>query len=273
MYFLFTQFREKEILFSAESLPSYFYQVLILQVVLMMVNWYLEGLRWKVSFRSDESIGVGKALTEVLSGLALNWVLPVTTGDFLARLMSKKNKYKATSAIFLNRLIMLGLTSAFGIYGALHFAELNFELKYEFVLAPVLALVLFFLARQYLQKFLVYFKEVDSKTYWAIISLSVLRYTIFTIQYVIFLKLFMPSVAVAMILAGTGWIFMARSIIPSFFGGIGVREASALLFFQQLAPDLSLVIIPVFFLWMLNTVFPSLVGLILIWKLRIKIAE
>lgn len=273
LYFLFTQFREKDIVFSSVSLPKYFYQVLVLQVLLMVFNWYLEALRWRASFRSTERITIGKALTEVLSGLAMNWVLPATFGDFLARVISKRDKYKATSAIFLNRMMMMGLTSIFGIFGALHYADLKFEVKYEFLLFPLLGFALFLALRKYLTKFITYFKELDRKTYWAVTLLSVVRYSVFTMQYLILLSLFLPSLSTKMILAGVGWIFVARSVVPSFLGGIGVREASALLFYEGLVSDLSMVIIPVFFLWLLNTVFPSLVGLILIWKLRIKIAE
>lgn len=238
----------------------------------MMINWYLEALRWKISNVSSESITVRRAFTEVLSGLAMNWVLPATSGDFVARVISKKDKYRATSAILLNRLMMLALTSIFGVFGALHYTGLTFQIEYQFLLVPALLLILVFTLRNYLKRFLDYFHELDGKIYWKVTLLSVVRYSVFTLQYLILLHLFLPSVSIKMTIAGIGWIFAARSVVPSFFGGVGVREASAFLFFYGLVTDLSLVIIPVFILWLLNTVLPSLIGLILIWKLRIKIA-
>lgn len=273
LYFLYSQFTAKKVDFSFDTLPDSFFKIALFQVILMGGNWSLEILRWKTSFQASEKISTKTAATDVLGGLAMNWVIPGTAGDFITRIASKQDRYKATSALLLNRMIMLALTSALGIFGVAHFADLNFEFRYELLLYILSGSVLFFLYRKYLGKFFAYFKETNGKTYWSIGLLSILRYVVFIVQYLILLKLFLPQLNPVLLLAGIGWIFAARSLVPSFLGGAGVREASAFLFFQGLVPDLSLVIIPVFFLWLLNTVFPSIVGLILIWKLRLKIAE
>ena len=129
------------------------------------------------------------------------------------------------------------------------------------------SLVVLIINKNVSKKFLSYFSQLKRKTFWRIILISVGRYFIFSTQFLILIHFFNPTLDLWLIAAGVGWIFFVRTSIPAFFGGLGLREASAFLFFQSLVTDTSTIIIPVFILWILNTAIPSILGSILIWKL------
>lgn len=267
IYFIYDQFRDRQIP-SILDLPNYFIPVLTLQFLLMVLNWSLEIYRWKISIESSEKISLQQASVDVLGGLTLNWVVPFTVGDYVARIVAKKNRFEATSAIVLNRTIMLLLTGLVGAFGLLTF--FNQEINALQILAGLFFIAVAFLAANKLAKgrLFKYFIHVERKTLWRVIFLSVIRYGVFFFQFVILLKIFNPELSLRIISLGIGWIFLVRTSIPSLLGGLGLREASAFLFFENIVTDASTVVFPVFILWLVNTVIPSLIGALLIWRFK-----
>ena len=244
--------------------------VLAIALLLMILNWCLEAIRWKVSVSIFEPISLRKAGVVVLSGLALNWILPFTTGDILSRISQSESKYKATAALVLNRGIMLGFTLILGVYGLSEFAD-NYEVNGWFGLIILFGIPLIRkLFKKKINSFLDYFKNLERSVLLQIISISFVRYLVFTIQFYLLLNVFMPEVPDHLLIAGIGWIFLSRSILPLFLGGMGVREAAGILFFEPYV-EVQMIVIPAFLIWFINIVIPSFVGLFLVWKLKNKI--
>ncbi len=267
-YFLYDQFQSQNIFFDDLVIPRYFVPILSLQFFLMILNWYLEILRWKISVNVVEGISFKQAVIDVLGGLTMNWILPFTTGDFIARIVSKKDKYQTSAAILLNRAIMLSLTLVIGVYGVSWLLEDQFDWYY--VLGSLM-LVLFVLTAIYKvlpKKINSYFKGLEKQILLRILGISVGRYMVFFLQFIILLKLFNLDLSIELLAAGIGWIFFVRSSIPSLLGGLGLRETSALIFFKDTVNDLGTIVFPVFILWLLNTALPSIIGAIMLWKLK-----
>lgn len=270
LVFLVIKYQENSIDLEKITWPQHFSLILLIVSVLMILNWSLEARRWQVSVKPYEPISLRKAASVTLQGLALNLVLPFTTGDATARLLSMRDKYQTTSAMFLNRFIMLFLTLLFALFGVWEMTELSFTLT--ILILSLLAIALFILRNQLFQ-FTQYFKNLSGRTLSLIGSISVFRYLIFIGQFVLLFQLFLPEISFSIILTGISWIFISKSIIPSLGGGLGIRETSGVLFFQSIVPDILLVIIPIFILWLINTLLPSILGALLLLKLKTKIAS
>ena len=268
LYFIFTHVLLEKPAFSFENLPENSRMAILSVSILMIVNWALEGLRWKLSLASHQLISFSEAMSTVLAGLAMNWMFPFTTGDVLARLAPSKDRYQTTSAIALNRGIMLFMTLVFGGYGAWTYSSTFFSIEWSAVMVVFAVILLLITLRSKARRFLVYFQSIDIGTLSIIIGLSIVRYSVFTLQFFILLKVFMHHVSSLIIFGGIGWIFLVRSFLPSLLGGIGLREASGILYFSNVVQDLSLVVIPIFLLWFINIVIPSLAGLLGFLKLR-----
>lgn len=266
LYFLILQFQNEAIGLSQITWPDDFMWVVSITLLFMFVNWYLEAIRWKISLASFEVITTREAWEAVLGGLALNWVLPFTSGDFTARIISRKDKYQSASAVVLNRTIMLFLTLLFGMWSLYYFPQSHIDIKWIYLLFLLLGVGLFVFFSKRVNRFMTYFHSVAKRQVSLVVLISVFRYFIFTVQFYLVLQVFNPEFSSSILIAGIGWIFLARSIIPHILGGIGLREAASVVFFSPLVNDLSHIIIPVFLIWIINTVIPSIAGLGFIWK-------
>ncbi len=266
LYFLWDQFQKEEINFGSVALIRDVKWAIVLVTLLMIINWYLEALRWKISLASFEKISIEEAWSSVLGGLALNWILPFTGGDFAARLMLRKDKYQTTSAIVLNRSILLIITFGFGLFSLSYLKQSFFQVNSVYLILLLVSLAVVYFIRKRLSKFLTYFETIKRSVLVRILSISVLRYAIFTFQFYWLLIVFNPELEPILVLAGIGWIFFVRSIIPHLLGGVGLREAASVIFFTPYVVDLSTIVLPVFLIWIINTTIPSIGGLLFIWK-------
>lgn len=236
--------------------------IIIYMIVLMLMplNWALEAEKWRVSIPHETS-SFQEAWRRVLAGLALNWVIPFTLGDVGGRLLNVQNAKKSAGALLINRTILLLITLLYGGIAVLYY----FDWYNHWMLAVPFLVVGVGLAA---------LSSWGNGSMWIqVLALSLLRYAIFTFQFYLVLSLFLPELAWYLILLGIGWIFLFRSVIPSFLGNFGVREASAIVFFQAYVPDVSIVLIPCLIIWMINTVIPSILGTVYVFKLKLNIAQ
>ena len=265
--FLASKLSENPIDFRSIQLSGELGFTLIIVSLLMIINWYLEVVRWEVSVSTFEPISKAEAWRIVLSGLALNWVFPFTTGDLLSRISQSYNKFSATSATILNRGIMLSFTLILGLYGMSKLA-VEYDVNGWFGLVIIFGIPLI---RKFFKKplglFLDFFRNLKRSTLIQIIAISLVRYMVFTFQFYLCLKLFLPELSGDLLLGGIGWIFLVRSALPLFIGGVGVREASGILYFEPYA-QIEMIVIPIFLIWFINIVIPSIIGLFFILKLR-----
>lgn len=268
VYFIYDRIRSTEIEYASIVWPDGLIVTLLILFILMIINWSLEALRWKLSLSPYENISFLKSLNVVLAGLSMGWVMPFTAGETVARLVPMKDKFQTTSAMLMNRSIMMCLTMLYGSYAVWVYSKKVITINWIFVLIVFTLIILGYILRGKLHRFFDYFKVLNFKTAFGVIGISVARYAVFVFQFYILLSLFMPDVPGMMIFAGTGWIFLARSILPTVMGGVGIREASGVVFFSSMEEDLVLVVLPIFILWITNTVLPSLVGLLSVWKLK-----
>lgn len=273
LFFIITRFQDQSINLDELIWPASFGFIIGLVLLLMVFNWYLEALRWKVSLQPFEAITIKNAWQVILGGLALNWILPFTSGDLLARISQQQDKYQTTSAAMLNRGIMLCFTLLLGLYGMSKLA-IEYDVNGWFALLLIFSYpIIRWLFKKSLDQFLSYFRNMNRMTLLRIILLSLLRYVVFVFQFYLLLSAFLSDLSAELLLAGIGWIFLIRSVLPLFFGGMGVREASGILFFEPQVSDLQLIIVPVFLIWVINTVMPSLVGLIFVFKFKFNIVQ
>jgi uncharacterized membrane protein YbhN (UPF0104 family) len=243
---------------------------LLLVILLAIPNWFLEILRWHISLKEIGRDNFRAAMHQVLAGLALNWLAPFTTGDLMTRLGPAANKKLTALMIFWNRAPMLAMTLLMGLLGLYYYSHQVFSDQLAWIL--LLLFLLAALAAIIFRKWPGKTREIRPAFLSRLIFLSATRYTIFVVQFGLLLYAFNPFLSYDVILAGVGWVFLFRSLVPSLFGNLGVREASALVFFEGWTDDLQMILLPSVLIWMINTVLPSLPGMYFLYKIRFKLA-
>lgn len=231
------------------------WQVIALVFVLSFANWALEIWRWKFSLGQLKPCGWKEATSQVLAGQCLNWVFPFTGGDLIARLYPHEDRKSVGALIYFNRGFMLFFTIVLGCFGLYSFYEEFNHYQSGLIIGltgmGVLSWGIYRLAQRMANLQLGFLS--------GLLGISFLRYSVFTFQIFILLWSFYPDLDSAILLGGIGWTFLFRSVVPSLFGNLGVREASALVYFDQFA-DGTLVIVPALIIWAINTVLPSAIG-------------
>jgi len=93
----------------AKAWEAIFYNHLYLVplVLLMVLNWMLEGVKWKSLLKPIKKVSLLKAVTAVISGISLSFITVGGLGDYLGRALFIEKKHLKS---------LIGITLAGGIY-------------------------------------------------------------------------------------------------------------------------------------------------------------
>ena len=265
--------------------------LILLVVALGPVNWMTEALKWKILTEPIQKVTLFQAFISVLSGLTFGFITPREIGGYIGRILifDDNNKPKVLLPLLISRLAQLIPTLIFGTIGIYYFSgSVKFQNQYLYISVALLILtILFFvivvpmtgmIMRIVKNRFGTIVKqmlsstgEMNTTTILQVIGLSVSRYIIFGSQFLILMIAFGVEGETLLLIAGISWIFLAKSIIPSFsfLGDLGIREFSALIFFGSFDINIVPVLSASLFIWILNIALPSVVGLFFINKTKI----
>lgn len=261
---------------------------LLLASLLVFLNWGIEALKWKLLIRPLEPLPYMKCLYSILTGVTISIFSPNRIGEFAGRIffLEKADKVKATIASMLGSMIQLAVTIVAGLL-----AYFILQRKYDFfkeneftspVFFPVLigGIVLFsaILVFLYVKRNTLFLKyrsyievigQYPKKELNKLITLSVLRYLVFSFQYYLILQLFGINAGITILFALIALTFFVTSAIPTFaLTEIAVRGATAAFFFGTISNDTAGIIAASMLLWIINLVIPALLGSLFIWKLK-----
>ncbi len=258
---------------------------LLFPLLLTPINWSLEGWKWKILASKVETISFQKAMAGVLSGLGLGLISPQGLGDYAGRIgnLHHRKRYRAVGSVFLGSFSQLCVTMVLGCFGLYYFL-MRVDVNFSLPIATLVVVALLVLAtglrylppklsqniQQYSVRYFGIVRQYDAKTLFAVFSLSLARYIIFSIQFVYVLYLMEINLPLDDLLAGVTYIFAAKTIIPTFnfLGDLGVREFSALVFFKQYGLESYKLILGSFIVWCINILLPTFIGCYYILKMK-----
>ncbi|GAL84960.1 hypothetical protein MYP_2188 [Sporocytophaga myxococcoides] len=284
-----------------ELTGNYFFEILnswkinswmiYLAILLMPLNWGIEGLKWKFLASKVEKTSFLSALEGVICGTTFGFITPHGLGDYLGRIliMRSAERSKALGAIFISRIAQFYSTIYFGSISIffLLFSWVPFSATQKKTI--VITLLLFHIAlpaflffrenilrhlekNKRLKLFVSYFliiKNYNLREILLVIALSASRYLIFLCQFILVINFFRVKTDLFFQFLAVPFVFLVKSIIPTIFD-FGVREAAVMFIFNEEGVDLQRVLYSSLTVWLLNVVAPSVIGLFLIFRLKIK---
>ena len=92
---------------------------LIAVIILMLVNWSLEALKWKISVQQVQPVSFLKSLKAIFSGVSFSVTTPNRMGEYFGRVlyMNEGNRLKVISLTILGSISQLIITLLFGVAG------------------------------------------------------------------------------------------------------------------------------------------------------------
>lgn len=266
--------------------PSVF---LWLGLLLVPLNLGLEAFKWKILAGSAEPVTTTEAVTSYLAGIAFSLVTPNRIGEYPGRMLylKRKNTPRLISVSVLGAFAQLFAVLFFGIVGLVYYNVAFPGFWQKIILAGCIigtVLIAMFYARfekwapllekiKWLRKYQAYghmLKRFTRKEQSIILAISLLRFTVFTAQYLFLLRwmnVYMPPLEGFCMAA---LFFWAMAVIPSVaLAELGIRGQVSIFLFQHFSNNIIGVLTATIVLWCINLVLPAIIGSILLVRMRL----
>ena len=252
-------------------------------LVLVPLNWGIEIAKWRYLTRAGELISWSTAARGVLSGLALGFITPHAIGDYAGRIATipREHKLYYTGLVLYSRISQMVITGLFGMWGV----YLLYSVIDVAVVAAVLLIlcVLGFIAIKYITsgkrenfistigQYFRYLRNLTTRDHAVIMGLALFRYVVFSVQMILSIQMF-TDIPLRLAAAGSGWIFLSKSILPSFnfLSDLGVREVSAVYFFEAFGISPAPVVAASLLIWCVNILLPTFAGALILLRVKFR---
>ena len=262
---------------------------------LIVVNWGIEALKWKLLVSTVRPVSFLSAYKAVLSGVSFSVALPNRVGEYIGRMVYQPEggRLKIISLAIVGSIAQLLVTLFCGLAGLL---VLKSDLLKAFPQAVIAFQFLFYgLLFVAMVITLVYFKvsavvalfsrwlsthrylylveslqKFNGSFLSKILLLSSLRYAVFMAQYMAVFYLFSVNISPPVMLSAMSVVFLALAVIPSIaLIEVGLRgEVSLRLVGLFSANSLGIGLTSVT-IWFMNLIIPALIGTVLLLNIKL----
>lgn len=271
--------------------PLTVYGVLVLVVLLMFVNWFLEAAKWKFLIKKIQPISNWRAIESVFCGLTLAVFTPNRIGEYGGRVffLAPRKRVLGVIAMGIGAVGQMVITNLFGAVAILWFIYYHAGLNvWVFYLIAFLASVfcIFFLLLYFninvllkllstvrllkrFKKFFSILSRYGTKELLIVFTYSLLRYVVFTSQYCLVITLLIPDIAFGSMIMMILILFFIQSALPSLdLVDVGVRTMTATYFFSFITSNDIAIMASTASIWLINLIIPAILGSIFVFKLN-----
>ena len=259
------------------------YFLLSIVILLMILNWTIESVKWKLLIDKLHPISWLDAIEGILFGVTFSLFTPSRIGEFGGRVFAlNTDRKEAIVSTILGSIAQIVVNLSFGALGLLIYSFLYEKMDTYFLFAFIFIYVLMVAAIHFcfynldvvstkfsnfsiFKKVYKYIHIIDlysNKDFLRLEILSAVRYGIYCLQFVLLLKFFgfqLPFFT-AMILVAA--IFFVQTINPINIAllDFGFRGNVAAYFLAVFAPNPIAIIATTITLWFINLIIPAIIG-------------
>jgi hypothetical protein len=268
-------------------------------VLLMFLNWGIEARKWQILVSRVERINFWNAYRSILAGQAFALNTVNRAGDFVGRILylHEGNRLRAVALSLVGSMSQILVTFFIGLVAltGLRFSILTHLQKLEglnefwldalmitlFIGVFVFTIFYFnvslfirmiekipFVARfKYLIEKL---EALDWRELTRILFLSVARYLVFIVQYVLLLQVFGVEATVLNLAMMVSVLFLVLAMVPSIaLAELGFRGKVSLQLFGLLSVNHLGIVAAAAGIWIINLIIPAIAGSVLILGVRL----
>ncbi len=264
----------------------------VLVFFLMPIVWALEAIKWRVILADYTRISFWRSWRSVWYGLVAGHLTPNRIGEPIGRLafidpdVRGKAGFLAVWGSFSQQLatLLFGLIGIIWWVGVKGYTLLPSEVPAWLITTVVFLWVLLLLLGIFRINWLTHWLEQFSwfkrvlhnerlglkfklSTYLLVQLISLIRYSIFSTQYVLLIRLFGVSTNLLDLFAIVALTYFFTSLIPTYsVSEVGVKAGFAIWFSAMLSSNALGVATASLFLWVLNLALPALIAAWFPWK-------
>ncbi len=267
--------------------------------LLMIANWGIEAKKWQIVVSRVQTITWWQSFQATLTGTTLAFFTPNRMGEYVGRVLyiEDGNRIKAASLTIVSSLAQLLVTLFLGVAGIAMLRtgsiQAGLDLPEEAIWIDLVGYgalaVSAFLALLYfrfswiirwvekiprLDKYSDYLRVLDNfnaTTLGRLLSLSLLRYVVFVLQYYWLFNVFEVGLSAWQVFWSMTIVFLFLAIIPTIalLTELGVRWKTSIAVLQLFSSNLVGILATSLSIWVINLVIPALLGSLLILNIRL----
>lgn len=276
-------------------------------ILLMVLNWLIESLKWKIAIASVQSVSLFRAFKAVLSGVSFSVSLPNRIGEYVGRVLylDPAHRVAAVSVTVVSSFSQLIVTMAMGFFGWIGARTVLIEQgswladSWWWVLFSIGSLVLIMLLLYFkisyingwlqnrlltpssawalrLKKWLEALESCEAPVLLTLLLLSLLRYSVFILQYLMAYQLFAVPLEGMDLFVTVSLSFLTLAVVPTFAiaeiglrGAVGIWIAGWFVGTSAGAGGAAAgVLLAALLIWIVNLILPALVGALLMTGVR-----
>lgn len=275
------QFHQSISFYSVKELSPIHYFLLSTVFVLMFLNWLLESYKWKFSLHNILPINILLAYKTVLAGTTFAIISPNRAGEPFGRvsLLAPQFRQAATGAGILCSIAQFTATVLAGFVALPIFLHEKGIITSPITLIVItislssIILVIYFNTYRlgvlfskipYIKKFtsfITYFESITIKDAGILLVYSLIRYSVFIIQFYFILAVFEIQLNLFQTFTAVGMIYFVTTLIPTTtLAELGVRCSSSVYFIGMYTNNTSHIVLASLLLWIINLSLPAIVG-------------
>ena len=291
--FKITNLKElKELSFSSQQFTSVDLFIFLVVILLMLLNWSIETIKWKILIDKIQYFSFFNALQAVLSGITVGIFTPNRVGEIGGRVifMDKGKRTYGVLATGIGSFSQFITSISAGILGFILFLLLFpnkivinpiFNKITVLVLLIILAIQLWVYfnikkIRPLLIKISFFETRTDQLNYLSktksfsllkVLLLSIARYCVFISQFFLLLILFNINLSVIQAFISISLIYLFTTLVPTTtLLELGIRGSLAIFFIGMFSNNILGIVLSTSLLWLVNLAVPSIVGTVFFIK-------
>jgi hypothetical protein len=272
---------------SFEALPY-----LISVLILMVINWWLEAIKWQLLMKPINVLTLIDSAKAVLIGLTTSIFTPNRIGEYLGRVFvsTTDKRWQAAVALSLGSILQMALIGGLGIAALLYFfnvptaqpilGRLSYGLLCLVVTIMFLAYfyagsIVTFCQRHFksvLASFLPHLRFItfySNAKLWVLLVYSMIRIAVYVFQYALLLRFFGVEVPIDLAICAIliTYLFQTGLPLPTVLSLLARGEIALLIWNYFDVNELS-TLATSYGLWVINVALPALLGMVLVLKLE-----
>ncbi len=278
-----------------QSFTSYKISALAAVILLMLVNWSIEAVKWKLSVSAIHPVSFVQSFKAILSGVSFSVTLPNRIGEYAGRLMflPEGKRLKAVANTVGGSISQLLVTLISGVAGFAflkpHLLQAGLftggwhQLALAIVLMVTLVLTVLYFSMARLSRYIGQ-KKPNSRYLYLIQSLktfnvqllllllllSFLRYIVFVAQYFLLFSLFQVHASVIEVWSVISVVFLTLAVVPTIaLVEVGLRGKISLQLMALFTGNGLGVLLSSVSIWFINLIVPALAGSVLILSIKV----
>jgi hypothetical protein len=259
------------------------YSNIAILLLLTIINWGLEGLKWRLAVSSQANISFGESLKQILSAHISGLITPAKVGDFGTKALyyPKEKRKKVFWLSLLSSWYQMLATLLTAVIGVGYMIYLYFP---TYLLAYLLVVVLSLLCWRHAPRLIEGNQRIKNSTIYlkykprfgvrpqlgrTLLGWSLLRYIVFAHQFYFLMLVFDVGLSYWLSLALISSIYLLSSVLPMLqFFDVFLKSSLAVIVFGYFDIDQRSGLLIPLIMWLFNVVLPILPGTYFLLRLK-----